>query len=218
MTNIPTDPLTETSKPSTNGKAQTATPEEVVYNPLRLDKLRTKSNVLKGVWTDPSRIPVLTRPEPNTWVRVRPGEEYTAVIDLLVATNASNSNDRNPLYVATDAVRPELERFIKPHRVAVGITYHEKVEFVWARGVGSGDNTWTASIMRAMDRAETHWVALESDRALGEYKSNVAPRSGEWGDPKWHDRTLEDVLGLAFRDRVIDTLDHEVAKRLLGLD
>ena len=59
--------------PRATVKAQTAPPEEVVYNPLKLDKLRTKSDVLKGVWTDPSRIPVLTRPEPNTWVRVRTG-------------------------------------------------------------------------------------------------------------------------------------------------
>ena len=132
----PDDAPTENAT-TTNGQVTADPPGEVVYNPLKLDKLRTKSDVLKGVWTDPSRIPVLTRPEPNTWVRVRPGEEYSAVIDLLVATNASNSGDRNPLYVATDAVRPELERFIKPHRVAVGVTYHEKVEFVWARAVGN---------------------------------------------------------------------------------
>ena len=181
MTNVPNHNR-EHSEPSTNGKAQTAPPEEVVYNPLKLDKLRTKSDVLKGVWTDPSRIPVLTRPEPNTWVRVRPGEEYTAVIDLLVATNASNSNDRNPLYVATDAVRPELERFIKPHRVAVGSHLSRE------GGVRVGAGVWAAattpghaSIMRAMDRAETHWVALESDRALGEYKIQRGPALGASG-------------------------------------
>lgn len=217
MPNIPTGPTTE-SPAAGNGQAQTVPPEEVVYSSLKLDKLRTKSDVLKGVWTDPSRVPVLTRPEPNTWIRVRAGEEYSAVIDLLVATNASNSSDRNPLYVATDSVRPELERFVKPHRVVVGVTYHDKVEFLWVRSVGGGDNAWNTSVMRAMDRGETHWIALESDRALGEYKINVAPRSAQWGEPKWVNRTLEDVLGLAFRDRVIDTLDHDVAKRLLGTD
>jgi hypothetical protein len=210
-------PVTD-PKPSTIGQVTAEPPGETVYNPLKLDKLRTKSDVLKGVWTDPSRIPVLSKPETNTWVRVRPGEEYTAIIDLLVATNASHSSDRNPLYVATDDVRPELERFIKPHRVVVGITYHDKVEFLWARAVGGGDNTWNASVMRAMDKAETHWISLESDRALGEYKINVSPRSAQWGGPKWHHRTLEDVLGLAFRDRILDSMDHDVVKRLLGLD
>src|SRR6476620_216742 len=126
MPNIPTNPITD-NPTSANGQAP---PDEVVYNPLKLDKLRTRSDVLKGVWTDPSRVPVLTRPEPNTWIRVRPGDEHSAVIDLLVATNASNSSDRNPLYVATDAVRPEVERFIKPHRVVIGVTYHDKVEFL----------------------------------------------------------------------------------------
>jgi hypothetical protein len=217
MSTVPptTSGATTAPDPATNGQTH---PEEVAYNPLKLSNLRTKSDVLKGVWTDPSRIPVLTRPEPNTWVRVRPGEEYSAVIDLLVATNASSSSDRNPLYVATDDVRPELERFVKPHRVAVAITYHDKVEFLWARAVGSGDNTWTASIMRAMDKGETDWIALESDRPLSEYKIHTAPRSDQWGEPKWRDRTLEEVLGLAFRDRVINSMDHDIVKRLLGLD
>ncbi|MGO8938847.1 MAG: hypothetical protein ACLQLO_17595, partial [Mycobacterium sp.] len=137
--------------PTTNGQVSVGQPEEVVYNPLKLDKMRSKSNVLIGVWADPSRVPVVTKPDVNTWVRVRPGEEYTAVIDLLVATNASNSKYRSPLYFATDAARPELERWIKPHRAVVGVTHHDKVEFLWVRAVGGGDNTWNASVMRAMD-------------------------------------------------------------------
>ena len=201
-------------EPSMNGDG----PPEVVYNPLKLSSLRSKSNVLKGVWTDPSRVPVCSRPEANIWVRVRPGEEYTEIVDLLVATNASNSSDRNPVYVAAEDVRPELERFIKPHRVAIGIQYHDKVQFLWVRSVAGGSNTWTDSVMKAMDEAETDWVSLESDQPHNEYKVHHSPRSHEWGDPDWGDRTLEDVVGLAFRDRIIDSLDHAVAKRLLGMD
>jgi hypothetical protein len=203
---------------SASGRASADPPGEVVYNPLKLDKLRSKSSVLKGVWTDPSRVPVWSTPETNMWVRVRPGEEYAAVIDLVVATNASNSGDRNPLYVATDDVRPEMERFIRPHRVTVGITYHDKVVFLWARSLGAGSNTWTDSVMKAMDEAETDWVSLESDRAHSEYKVHHSPRSKEWGEPLWPDQTLEDVVGLALRDRIIDSMDHVVVKRLLGLD
>jgi hypothetical protein len=213
-----TTPAT-TSNAEWNGEGQDYEPPgEVAYNPLKLSSLRSRSNVLKGVWTDPSRVPVLARPEANTWVRVRPGEEYAAIIDLLVATNASNSGDRNVVYVATDNVRPELERFVRPHRIALGITYHDKVEFLWARSLAAGSNTWTDSIMRAMDAAETDWIALESDRPRGEYRVHHSPRSADWGDPEWTDRTLEDVIALALRDRIIDSLDHEVAKRLLGLD
>jgi hypothetical protein len=211
-----------TTDPSQNGQVPDPTPAappgEVVYNPLKLSSLRSKSSVLKGVWTDPSRVPIYSRPDVNTWVRVRPGEEYTDIIDLLVATNASNSKDRNPLYVVTDDVRPELERFLKPHRVMVGITYHDKVQFLWVRAISTGSNSWTDSVMSAMDEALTDWVSLETDHALDEYKRHHAPHSKEWGDPKWPDQTLEDVVNLAFRDRIIDSLDHTVAKRLLGRD
>jgi hypothetical protein len=205
---------TSTTPPAAvNGEASTVPPGEVIYNPLKLSSLRTKSGVLKGVWSDPSRVPIYTRPEVNTWVRVRPGDEYTDVIDLLVATNASNSNDRNPLYVVTDNARPELERFLKPHRVVVGITYHDKVQFLWVRAISTGSNSWTESVMLAMDEALTDWISLETDHALGEYKRHHGPR--DWEDPEWSDQTLEDVVNLAFRDRIIDSLEHPVAKRLL---
>ncbi len=201
-----------------NEDKSTRPPGEVLYNPLKLTALRSKSDVLKGVYSDPSRVPIWDKPEPNIWVRVRPGEEYTDVLDLLVAKNASNNSDRNPLYVATDAVRPELERFIKPVRVAVGITYHDKLQFLWARVLCASSNSWTDSVMLAMDKAQTDWLSLEVDHVHDEYTRHIAPRSKEWGEPKWKDQSLEDVLGLAFRDRVIDSLDHVVAKRLLGFD
>jgi len=213
------DAAAATPDPATNGQTNgQAPPGEVSYNPLKLSNLRSRSDVLKDVWTDPSRVPIWTRPEANMFVRIRPGEDFTDAIDLLVAKNASNSSDRNPVYVATDDVRPELERFIKPHRVAVGITYHDKVQFLWVRAISTGSNSWTDSIMRAMDAAVNDWIALESDQPHDEYMIHHSPRSKEWGDPKWPDQTLEDVLALAFRDRVIDSLDHAVAKRLLGMD
>src|SRR5262249_42271670 len=133
-------PITE---PSENGDR----PAEVVYDPLKLSNLRSKSTVLKGVTTMQSRVPVPHRPDEGVWVRVRPGEEHSEIVDLLVATNASNSADRNTLYVATDGVRADLERFIRPHRVAVGITYHDKVVFLWVRSLPTGTNTWTDSVL-----------------------------------------------------------------------
>lgn len=205
------------SAPATamNGEAS-AVPPGVTYNPLKLSSLRTKSGVLKGVWTDPSRVPIYTRPEVNTWVRTRPDDEYheyTDIIDLLVATNASNSSDRNPIYAVTEDVLPELERWLKPHRVMVGRTYHDKVLFLWARALSTGGNTWTDSVIVAMDEALTDWISLETDHSLGEYKRHHG--SPNWEEPKWPDQTLEDVINLAFRDRTINSLDHPVAKRLL---
>ena len=218
----PAAPESTTPDPATNGhvdnQTSTAPPEELVYNPIKLSSMRTRSNALKGVWTDPSRVPIVTRPEDNTFVRVKAGDDYNEVLDLLVAKNASNSSDRNPVYFATDDVRPELERFIKPCRVAVGIYHHDNVQFLWVRSLSAGSNSWTDSVMRAMDKAQHDWISLESDQPHDEYKIHTSPRSDEWGEPKWLNQTFEEIVQLAFRDRVVDSLDHTVAKRLLGMD
>jgi hypothetical protein len=203
-----------TTEPSANGSR----PAEVVYDPLKLSSLRSKSSVLKGVSTMQSRVPIEHRPAQGVWVRVRPGETYTEIIDLLVATNTSNSADRNNLYVVTDAVRPDLEMFVRPHKVAVGMTYHDKVIFLWVRSLSVGNNSWTDSALKAMTTAQTAWVTMETDQPLSEYKVHVAPNNSQWGEPKWPDQTLEELVMTAFRDRVIRSLDHPIAARLLGLD
>jgi hypothetical protein len=212
MTNIPKSAV----NPSNNGEAPP--PPEVAYDPLKLTSLRSKSSVLKGVTRMPSRIPIEHRPAQGVWVRVRPGEEHTETIDLLVATNTSNSADRNVLYVATDAVCPDLEAFIRPHKVCIGMSYHDKVVFLWVRSLSVGNNTWTDSCLKAMVTAETAWVTLETDHPHSEYRVHVAPNNDQWGEPDWPDQSLEELIGTAFKDRVIRSLDHPIAARLLGLD
>lgn len=207
-------PDSPTTDPSANGSG----PAEVVYDPLKLSSLRSKSSVLKGVTSMQSRVPIEHRPAQGVWVRVRPGEANTEIIDLLVATNTSNSADRNNLYVVTDGVRPDLEAFVRPHKVAVGMTYHDKVVFLWVRSLSVGNNSWTDSALKAMTTAQAAWVTMETDHPLNEYKVHVAPNTEQWGEPKWPDQSLEELVETAFRDRVIRSLDHPIAARLLGLD
>lgn len=194
-------------------------PPEVTYNPLDLSRLRSRSTVLAGVTRKPKRIPVLNTPEANSFVRVRHGAEYQATIDLVVAKNASGSSDRKPLYVAgNEDVEEELERFIRPHKIRLAITKHDRVYFVWARQELNGENSWTDSMFRAMQDAEDAWVSIEADQVLSEYTTHVSPNTDRWGEPKWPDYSLQDTIDIAFKDRIIDSLDGAVARRLLGLD
>ena len=208
-----TDTPIVTDHPSSNGQGPTA--GEVTYDPLKLSSLRSKSGVLKGLRALPSRIPIVHRPENGEFFRIRPGGEYTEIVDLLTCTSASNSGDRHALYVVVDEVRPLLERFVKPHRITVGIN-RQKVVFLWARALSAGENSWTDSVWAAQHKARTAWVTLESDMARSEYTVHYA-ENDEWGDPEWDDRTLEDLIGDAFKDRVIQSADHPVALRLRGL-
>ena len=58
------------------------------------------------------------------------------------------------------------------------------------------------------------WVRVQSNRSLGAYE--IYEAAAPWGDPEWPDVQFKDLLKIAFKDRLIDTADHPVLKRLRG--
>jgi hypothetical protein len=79
---------------------------------------------------------------------------------------------------------------------------------------GTKMNPWTRSALQVVGRAESEWVRLKSDRALGAYLAETA--TGITEDPEWPDYDFGKLLEIAFRDRLITSLDHPVLKRLRG--
>jgi hypothetical protein len=79
-----------------------------------------------------------------------------------------------------------------------------------------GDKTsrWTESALLALKLAETEWVRLKADQALGGYTAETA--TGIKETPRWPDYDFAKLLEIAFRDRLITSLDHPVLKRLRG--
>ena len=73
---------------------------------------------------------------------------------------------------------------------------------------------WNAVAIEASERAKTKWVRLMANMGAGTY--DVLEAKGQFPDPVWPDFTLEQLLELAFKDRIIDSLDHPVLKRLRG--
>jgi len=59
----------------------------------------------------------------------------------------------------------------------------------------------------------TRWHA-KSDMSAGAYV--VYEAAGNIPDPEWPDLTFKEIVGLAFKDRVVSSLDHPLVKRLRG--
>jgi hypothetical protein len=60
----------------------------------------------------------------------------------------------------------------------------------------------------------TKWIRLKANIALGAYEIHVA--ESEMADPVWPDLSFTELLRIAYRDRMITSLDHPVVKRLRG--
>ena len=56
---------------------------------------------------------------------------------------------------------------------------------------------------------------MVADMALGAYRIHLA--EGDLPDPLWPAKTLPELLKLAFKGRIVDSIDHPVVRRLRGL-
>ncbi|MFO0967885.1 MAG: hypothetical protein U0793_20180 [Gemmataceae bacterium] len=91
------------------------------------------------------------------------------------------------------------------------------VLFVWPVRLPGPDgkiDDWNRSALEAASMAESRWVRVASNMALGAY--DVFEATADWPEPDWPALPLNEILRVAFKGRVIDSLDHPVLRRLRG--
>jgi hypothetical protein len=75
-------------------------------------------------------------------------------------------------------------------------------------------NGWHRSSAEAAELAMHKWVRITANMSLSAYE--VYEAIGDLPEPIWPDLPFEKILEIAFRDRIIDRLDHPVVQRLRG--
>jgi hypothetical protein len=73
---------------------------------------------------------------------------------------------------------------------------------------------WHRSAAEAAERATKGWVKIVSNRSLGAYEISLP--TGNIPDPVWPDISFDEILKVAFRDRIVDRLDHPLVNQLRG--
>ena len=181
-----------------------------IPDPFDLASLCLPQNFTEGVQvkkllkTVPAR-----RPNPQDFVRVHPSADYRRnllCIDL--------KEDRE-CYV----VRPEIADSLAGETVFktlfTAIT-RQGVVFLWPVTIppDGKSNEWWRSAREAAELATRRWIRVKADMHLGAYQMYEA--EGKIPDPEWPDLSYQEILRIAFRDRMIDRNDHPVIHRLRG--
>jgi hypothetical protein len=92
------------------------------------------------------------------------------------------------------------------------------VLFLWPVRLPASDGRqleWHRSAAEAAERAMKDWIRVRSNMSLGAYEIDAAGITHS--DPEWPPYSLEDLLRIAFRDRLVNRIDHPVVRRLRGL-
>jgi hypothetical protein len=77
------------------------------------------------------------------------------------------------------------------------------------------DLDWWKSSREAAERAMRSWVRVRANMNLGAYDIFVA--ASEIPDPEWPTLGFWELIKIAFKDHLIDRVDHPIIKRLRGL-
>jgi hypothetical protein len=118
---------------------------------------------------------------------------------------------RDPYIVAPSIAKQKTdEDVIRPILVVRYITMAGE-EGLWLLKLDRPDaksNRFNTSALRILEEAEKGWVRLIS--AKGHYRYQVSKKTLEQTPARFSNRSFQELINIAFRDRVIDSLDHEI--------
>lgn len=164
---------------------------------------------IAGVKKILTTVPV-RKPGNQTFFRVHSGEDWhlqAAILQL---------KDDSDCFLVMPDLLYEIGQEVKPKLLYTAIS-RDGNPFLWPVNLPGEDgrlDTWSQSAHAAAQIAEKSWIRLVSNRGFGAYE--VMQATGSLEDPEWPELDFQALVNLAFKDKVIATLDHPVLRRLRG--
>ncbi len=182
-------------------------------DPFDPDSLRLKGDFTAAAGVKKLLLTVSVRKPDKSWfVRTHPDENYslqTGVIEL---------KEEREMYLVARPLWADLgtEPMFSSRALFTAVSRQRNV-FIWPCRLPGSDgklDEWSRTALEAASLANTKWVRVTSNMSLGAYE--VYEATGNLSDPEWPEMPFKELLRVAFKDRIIETLDHPVLRRLRG--
>jgi hypothetical protein len=211
--------MSEDNPPKTSGTV--SRPNLEVIDGGRLDAVNSSDRVtLSQLAVDPAMIGTTStkmhvtvsagRPAPGAWIRTHPDPHYWMVSAGLKSLDGT-------LYLATTDVLGAVSEDVRYYQL-VTFTTRAGALGVWPIVMPGPDGKptgWTQSALEAATTAKKEWVRIRANMSSGGYE--VHRLLVTIPEPDWPDLTFEQILNLAFKDRIITAVDHPLVRQLRGL-
>lgn len=159
------------------------------------------------------------KPNGREFIRVTENADEIMPFDLLEV------DDKNE-YIVAPAAMAEINKLheqegqvmIKTKRQMVHLAVNlDGVGFLWPITVTDSDNSWIESANNCAALAQAQWIRVVSNVPAKRYDYHPAKRHAGTV-PKWPKETFLEMLNLAFKGKVIRSLDHPAIRQLLDED
>jgi hypothetical protein len=158
--------------------------------------------------------------DPRIPVRKPSGREYFMVnpdpnMSLTTTVVFDREQMRNDVYLVTPAMRELLAGDMRPALLVPAITRQDAL-MIWPLPlpIEGRPNDWHERARLAMERGKVRWTRMAPDMVLGTYR--LYEPLVDHPHPVWPQKSLKQLLEVAFAGKVIDTEDHPLVRRLQG--
>ena len=177
-----------------------------------LSKLRLSQEFLETAGAKKILTTVWVRkPNKQDFVRVHPAPEFREAFAVIAL-----KDDREERYLLMPDIAAALPTEIVTEMFHTTIN-RQRVVSLWPVRLPASDgriNEWHRSAQEAAERAMSRWIRVVPNMSLG--ANEIFEAEGKIPEPEWPEYTFHDLLRIGFRDRIINSLDHPVLKRLRG--
>jgi hypothetical protein len=175
---------------------------------LRLDQSYADTVGVKKLLTT---VPV-RKPNRQDFVRVHPAPEYR----LTPAAIIEVKEDRE-VYLVTPNMAQALPGEFSTVTLFTTINRQGTLH-LWPVKLPNPEgrhNEWHRSAAEGAERAQKKWVRVTASMSLSAYE--IFESSADLPEPVWPDFSFQEILKIAFRDRIVDRADHPLVQRLQGM-
>lgn len=175
---------------------------------LRLDQSFADTVGVKKLLTT---VPV-RKPNRQDFVRVHPDPGYRLTPAAIIEVK-----DDREVYLVTPNMAQNLVGEFSTVTLFTAIN-RQGVLHLWPvklPGPEGRHNEWHRSAAEAAERAMKKWVRVTASMSLGAYE--IFEASGDLPEPAWPDFSFQEILKIAFRERIVDRPDHPLLQRLQGI-
>ncbi len=176
-----------------------------------LDKFKSKrSQAIANVGTLPNKLSVLKISDVGDFARVHHDEENFWTDELCFVDVPIKDQKKSVIRHLIDeelALHYLEPKKIKRCRLALAMDALGR-PFLCIVPTRNLDNEFNATALKGIKSAQKLWTEVVRREGYDDYKTNFAKNPEAFGEPKWPPQTLEELIGITFEGRSIETDDH----------
>ena len=152
------------------------------------------------------------KPIKDEWVRVRSGTEYSICVGIIELQTEME------MYLVTPAIVPTLaQESTFTQRMLFSTITRQGTFFLWPVRLPDSEgrlDTWNKSALEAAKCAQEEWCRITPN--MGNSAYDVKTMTAQVPEPVWPQESFQELVSIAFQDRIIESVDHPALKRLRG--